>query len=459
MGDAPTTERRLEWVQDRWRKALGGRQPPADWTAEQAVLGCLLRDSRGLDDVAHVLRADHFHTDAHRRIFLAILDLHAKGRRVDIVTVAERLKEADEVQDIGGYAYLADLALAGPTTAGVTEYVRIVTAEALRRELIYLAEETARRAATRETPEDVLQDAEARLFALAERGNAGEVVTLESVLAQVYDAIDARAADGGGRRLLTHYIDLDNLTGGFAPGELVILAARPSLGKTSLALNIVRRVLHQGRSVLFVSLEQSKAELAERLLCCEAKIDSHKLRRGLISAEEARHLVAAGNVLGATQLFIDDAACQSVLRVQSNARRLKRRHDLSLVVIDYLQLIEPERRGENRQVEVATVCRRLKMLAKDLGVPVLVLAQLNRQVEERTDQRPRLSDLRESGSIEQDADTVLLLHRPDEVGCENVINVNVAKQRNGPVGTFNLVFLKQYMRFENYAPDPVGMAG
>jgi replicative DNA helicase len=239
--------------------------------------------------------------------------------------------------------------------------------------------------------------------------------------------------------------------------ELIIVAARPSVGKTSFALNFVRHIVVEERlPVLFVSLEQARVELAERLLCCQARVDSHRLRKGHLNADEIEKLMEAGDLLSQSKLFIDDTPGQNMLRIAANARRLKLRHGLRMVVIDYLQLIDPDDRRDSRQEQVSAISRRLKFLARELNVPVIALAQVNRSSEDRQDHRPRLSDLRESGAIEQDADTVMLLHRPDyhEAGLnEGIVEVIVGKQRNGPTGDVTLMFIKQYMRFENFAVD------
>jgi replicative DNA helicase len=261
--------------------------------------------------------------------------------------------------------------------------------------------------------------------------------------------------------LPTGYIDLDDKTAGLQNSELIIIAARPSVGKTAFALNLVRHIaVEEAQPVFFVSLEQSRIELAERLLCCQARVDSHKLRKGHLSADDIQKLSEAGEVLRPAKLWIDDSPGQGMLRIAANARRLKLRHKIGLVVIDYLQLIEPDNRRDSRQEQVANISRRLKFLARELQIPVVALAQVNRSSEDRQDHRPRLADLRESGSIEQDADTVMLLHRPEmyEPGQhEGTVEVLIAKQRNGPTGEITLTYIKQFMRFENFAvAEPFG---
>jgi replicative DNA helicase len=289
-------------------------------------------------------------------------------------------------------------------------------------------------------------------------GITGQTITLEQALAEAYDRIDQRHTGTEALTisgLPTGYVDLDEITAGLQNSELVIIAARPSVGKTSFALNLIRNiVIRDPAAVFFVSLEQSRIELAERLLCCQARVDSHKLRKGHLSAEDMQKLIDAGGVLRNTKLFIDDSPGQGMLRIAANARRLKLRHDIRLVCIDYLQLIEPDNRRDPRQEQVAQISRRLKFLARELKIPVIALAQVNRSSEDRQDHRPRLADLRESGSIEQDADTVLLLHRPDryEPGQhEGIVEIIIGKQRNGPTGEITLTYLKEFMRYEDFA--------
>jgi len=304
---------------------------------------------------------------------------------------------------------------------------------------------------------------------IAERGTVGVTKTLEDAMMEAFDRLDAKArGDLTGTGIPTGFVDLDNLTAGLHNNELIIIAARPSVGKTAYALNVVRHVVVEEKlPAFFVSLEMAKVELAERLLCCQSRVDAHKVRKGQLNSDDIQKLIAAQDALrgnkhdGFVKLFIDDAPQQTMLRIAANARRLKLRHGLRLVVIDYLQLIEPESRKDPRQEQVAQISRRLKFLARELQIPVIALAQVNRGSEDRQDHTPRLADLRESGSIEQDADTVMMLHRParfDKSQDDNVLEIHLAKQRNGPVGQITLTYLKQYMRYENYAAD-LGTAG
>jgi replicative DNA helicase len=289
---------------------------------------------------------------------------------------------------------------------------------------------------------------------------AGETITISNAISAAYDRIEMRQNREGGHSevsgLPTGYVDLDNITAGLQESELIIVAARPSVGKTALTLNLMRNIaVDHGFPVFFASLEQSRIELAERLLCSEAKVDGQKLRKGHLSTDEHKKIIAAGNRLSEAKIFLDDSPGQNMIRIAANARRLKLRHGIKLVVIDYLQLVEPENRKDNRQEQVAVISRKMKFLAKELRIPVIACAQLNRGVENRLEAEPRLADLRESGSIEQDADTVMLLHRPKDpqtgLDADGVLEIIIGKQRNGPTGKITLAHVKNHMRFANYA--------
>lgn len=433
------------------------RLPPQNTDAERSVLGSMLRDNGVIADVVVILRPENFYSDAHQKIFGAVVALYDKGHPVDLVVLAEELTRRGQLEDIGGYAALPVLWEAAPTAANAVYYARIVREKALLRNLIHASTEILRDAYDQVRPADeMMESAEKRILEIADAGITGQTYTLAEALTSAFDRIDRVHSGEATAGLATGFIDLDEITAGLHESELVILAARPSVGKTSFALNLVRNVVLEAKAAaLFVSLEQSRTELAERLLCCQARVDSHRLRKGTLSADDMDRLLEAAGTLRGAKLFIDDSPAQGMLRIAANARRLRLRDKIRLVVIDYLQLIEPENRRDPRQEQVAQISRRLKFLAKELNIPVVALAQVNRSSEDRQDHRPRLADLRESGSIEQDADTVLLLHRPDryEPGQhDGVIEVIVGKQRNGPTGEVTLAYLKQFMRYEDYAP-------
>jgi replicative DNA helicase len=434
------------------------RLPPYNREAERSVLGSMLRDNMVINDVVNIVQTDNFYFDAHQKIYDAIKNINDLGRPVDLVILAEHFIGLKQLEDIGGPAYLAELWDAAPTAANAEYYARIVRDKALIRGLIHAGNEILRDSYDQAQPADqLLEAAERMVLDIAERGVIGQTFTLQKALDEAYNRIDYRSTRGHAAvsGLATGFVDLDEKTAGLQNNELVILAARPSVGKTAFALNLVRHVIvDEHQPVFFVSLEQSGTELAERLLCCQAKVDSHRLRKGTLDSSDMQRLLDAGDELRKAKLFIDDTPTQGLLRIAANARRLQRREHIKLVVIDYLQLIEPENRRDPRQEQVAQISRRLKALARELRLPVLALAQVNRASEDRQDHRPRLADLRESGSIEQDADTVLMLHRPgryDGGQEDNVIEVIIAKQRNGPTGEVTLTYLKPFMRFENFA--------
>jgi replicative DNA helicase len=433
------------------------RLPPQSREAERSVLGSLLRDNGVIGDVLQIIRTENFYLDAHQKIFQAITGLYDKGHPIDLVTLAESLQQQKHIEDVGGYAYLAELWDAAPTAANAEYYARIIRDKALVRHLIHASTEILRDAYDQSQPADeLLEGAERKILDIAQLGITGQTITLQDALREAYDRIDTRTTKDqmSISGLATGYLDLDEITAGLQNSELIIVAARPSVGKTAYALNLARHIsVEEKAPVFFVSLEQSRIELAERLLCCQAQVDSHKLRKGHLGSGDMEKLIEAGDQLRQARLYIDDSPGQGMLRIAANARRLKLRHQIRCVMIDYLQLIEPDNRRDPRQEQVAQISRRLKFLARELQIPVIALAQLNRGVEDRQSHEPRLADLRESGSIEQDADTVMLLHRPEmyEPGQhEGTVEIIVAKQRNGPTGKITLTYVKQFMRFENF---------
>jgi replicative DNA helicase len=428
----------------------------------------MLRDVGVIADVVQSVREESFYFDAHRKIFRGIIAHFDKGQQPDLVILAEWLKEQKFLEDVGGYSYLAELWDAAPTAANATHYAAIVRDKAIIRNLIHASTEILKESYSEALPaDDLLAAAEKQILDIAQMGIQGDTVALSEAVKAAYDRIDARHSGGLDLSgISTGFVDLDQLTAGLQNSELIIIAARPSVGKTAFALNLARHVVVEERlPAFFVSLEQSRIELAERLLCCQSHVNSQSLRKGRVSSDDMEKLIDAGGLLSKAKLFIDDTAGQGMLRIAASARRLKLREHIKIVIIDYLQLIDPDNRRDPRQEQVAGISRRLKHLARELQLPVVALAQLNRGTEDRQGHKPRLSDLRESGSIEQDADTVMLLHRPDYYAGgdqeftseeprprmdQGVVEVIVAKQRNGPIGDFKLTFVKEYMRFENH---------
>jgi len=420
-------------------------------SAEQAVLGCMLRHPDTIPEVVPLLREEDFRTDGNRKVFAALVTLWDRGQPVDLVTAAEELIQRGQFEDVGGAGLLGELWNAAPTSGNLAHYARIVKQYSTRRGLAQVGRELV---ALAEKPtgssEEMLGEAEQRVLGLTTMGVTGGARPLRELVNETYDRLDERARRGreaGG--LSTGFPSLDSILVGLQDGELTIVGARPSVGKTALAVSLARYVVCEvGLSVLFVSLEQSRLELTERLLCCQGKVNGHALRRGVLNAEETRKLAQAGDVLREAPLFVDDQSNQRMVRVAAAARRLKARHGLGLVILDYVQLIEPDNPKANRQEQVASISRRLKGLARELNIPVVALAQLNRASEDRPGRRPRLSDLRESGAIEADADNVLLLHRGER---PEILEIIVAKQRNGPTGEVLLKFAPQFMHLEDAA--------
>jgi replicative DNA helicase len=418
----------------------------------------MFRSNDVIGDVVQILNVDNFYSDAHQKIYKAMIVLYEAGKPVDLVVLTEALKQANQIDDVGGYGALAELWDAAPTAANAVHYAHIVRDRSIVRSLINVGNEILRDAYDQVGPADeLLHQATGKMLDVAERGVTGRVYGMDKMLEETFDRIDQRQTRGGSSisGISSGYPDLDEVTAGFQNSEMIIIAARPSVGKTAFALNLIRNIAVDEKStVLFCSLEQSRVEIVERLLCSHARVDAQKLRKGLMNAEDMERLISASGVMRNAKIFIDDSPGQGMLRIAANARRLKLRNDLKMVVIDYLQLIEPENRRDPRQEQVAQISRRLKGLARELSIPVIALAQVNRSSEDRQDHKPRLSDLRESGSIEQDADTVILLHRPErfEPGQhEGLTEVIIGKQRNGPVGEITLTFNKNMMRFENFA--------
>jgi replicative DNA helicase len=443
------------------------RLPPFNQEAERAVLGAMLRDNEAIPLVVQALNAGEFYYDAHQKVYRAITEMYVEGRPVDLVLLADKLKLKGELADVGSYPYLAELYDTVPTSANAEYHAKLVKETALVRNLIHVSNETLRDAYDRTLPAaELLGQAERRILEIAEFGATGDTTDLKTALRETYDLIDTRlaaarnSADVFTNGVMTGYADLDSLTVGLRNSELCLIAARPSVGKTCLCMNLIRNIIvDQGLPVFMVSLEQSKTELAERLICAQAHVDSHKLRKGYLGEEEIERMMRAGDVLSRCNLLIDDTPQQNMLRISANARRLKLRQGIRVVFIDYLQLIDTDDKKAPRHEQVAQVSRRLKFLARELKIPVVALAQLNRSSEDRQGHKPRLADLRESGGLEADADTVFLLHRPEmyEGGEDNagVIEIDVAKQRNGPTGEITLTYLKQFMRFENWVQNVI----
>ncbi|AKS39757.1 DNA helicase [Anoxybacillus gonensis] len=433
------------------------RLPPQNIEAEQAVLGAILLEPSALTTASEILIPEDFYRAAHQKIFRTMLQLSDRGEPVDLVTVTSELADANALEEIGGVSYLTELANAVPTAANVQYYAKIVEEKSILRRLIRTATSIAQDGYTREDEvEDVLNEAERKILEVSQRKNTSGFQNIKDVLVQAYDNIEMlHNRKGEITGIPTGFIELDRMTAGFQRSDFIIVAARPSVGKTAFALNIAQNVATRtGENVAIFSLEMGAQQLVMRMLCAEGNINAQNLRTGKLTPEDWGKLTMAMGSLSNAGIFIDDTPNIRVSEIRAKCRRLKQEQGLGMVLIDYLQLIQGSGRNrENRQQEVSEISRSLKALARELDVPVIALSQLSRSVEQRQDKRPMMSDLRESGSIEQDADIVAFLYRDDyydkESENKNIIEIIIAKQRNGPVGTVQLAFVKEYNKFVN----------
>ena len=442
------------------------RVPPQSIEAEQSVLGAMLIDKEAIAKVTEVLNADDFYREAHRVIFTAMLELYNKNEAVDLITVTDILRRDNKLEDIGGIASITSLANIVLTAANVKYHADIVAEKSVLRQLVKVSTEIAAMGYEANDEVGVLLDtAESRILEISNRKKKADFTPISAVLMDSVQSIEKLLNNKGGLTgIPTGFNDLDKLTSGLHPSDFIILAARPSMGKTALALNIVqnvalrahKRVGGDPRSVAFFSLEMSKEQLVNRMLCAEASIDSQRLRIGEMSDKDWDALWAACDTMSKAKIYIDDTAGITVMDMRSRARRLKAEHGLDLIVVDYLQLMQGSGKRNtsgDRQQEVSEISRSLKALARELDVPVLALSQLSRGVEARQVKRPMLSDLRESGSLEQDADIVAFLYREDYYNPETEnkhTELIIAKHRNGPVDTVNLFFHKQFTKFVGF---------
>lgn len=439
---------------------LEGRSAPHNLEAEMSVLSAMLINEESLAELVHLVQPEDFYKPAHQHVAAAIQELAEAHERVDHVTLAEALDRAGKLDEIGGRPYLFTISDYVPTAASARYHAGIVRNHGVLRRLISVATDIANRAyESREEAMRILDDAERQIFEIARKGDISEPCDIRDLLKETIEKLERfRGGTPCTTGVPTGYKDLDELTAGLQPGELVVIAARPSMGKTSFALNVMQRCGDQGYGSAFFSLEMAAGQILQNLLCCRAGVDAHKLRRGYVSQEEYRQLATRGQELSEQRIFIDDTSVLTPLKLRAKARRLKQKHDISLVIVDYLQLMDSGTRFDNRAQEIAMMSRSLKGLAKELEVPVIAISQLNRSVEQRDSHRPRMSDLRESGAIEQDADLVMMVHREEYYSRKDehkgLAEIVIAKQRNGPTGTVRLRFFREFMRFENYSPQP-----
>jgi replicative DNA helicase len=427
---------------------------------ERSVLGIMLLDNTTIHQAMEFLQREDFYLDAHRRIFDKMIYLYEKGRPIDPVTLREELDRAGELDQVGGVSYLAGLMDGTPHLSNIEHYAKMIRDKSLLRRLILVSNQIISECFEQEDESDlILEKAERAVMEIADERTAAGFVTVAQVAKQQLELVEKLA---GRPQMLTGlptgFRDFDQMTSGLQPSDLIIVAARPSVGKTSLVLSIAQNAAQAGHTVAINSLEMSKEQLVIRMLCSEAKINMHRFRSGFLNRDEWGHLAEALRKLAECRIFIDDTPGITPLELRAKARRLRYEHGLDLLVVDYLQLMTARGRVESRQQEVSQISRDLKGIAKDLKVPLIAVSQLSRAPETRSDHRPQLSDLRESGSLEQDADVVVFLYRDELYNpaeeASGIAEAIIGKQRNGPIGTVKLAFLKEFTRFENLWQEP-----
>ncbi len=432
--------------------------PPQNLEAEKSVLGAMLIDSEAIGVVIEILDESSFYEDSHRRIFSAIAELFNHHKNVDLITLSNELKGLGVLERVGGVTYLSEIIDSVPTSANVEHYAHIVKEKGILRKLIRNATQIVSESFDlKGTVAEVVDTAERLIFEIADLEQRRQAIHIKELVKESIETIDSlyqRKEYITG--LPTGYIEFDRMTSGLQKSDLIIVAGRPSMGKSALAIGLAEHgAIDLKRPVAFFSLEMSKEQLVQRMLCCQARVDAHKVRSGFLAPSDWPKLTAAAGKLSNSTIYIDDTPALSTIELRAKARRLKSNQDVQLIVVDYLQLMRTPVRSDSRQQEISEISRSLKELARELNIPVIALSQLSRAVESRQDHRPQLADLRESGAIEQDADLVILLMReeyymPTEEN-RGVAEMIIAKQRNGPVGTVKLAFIKEYMRFENLA--------
>ncbi len=434
--------------------------PPQSIDAEQCVLGSILLENDALIKALDIVKPSDFYRDSHRTIYEAILELYENNEPADLVTLTENLIASNKLEKIGGSSYLSDITDKVPTSANIEYYAKIVRRKSILRSLISTATEIASKASNAEDDvEEILDFSEKTIFEIAEHQIKPSYHQLKDILKATFKEIETLYEK---KQLITGipsgFSDLDHMTSGFQASDLVIIAGRPSMGKTAFALNIAQHAAYEMQvPVAVFSLEMSKEQLSLRMLCAEARIESQKLRSGFIADADWGKLSMSAGKLSETKIFIDDTPGISVFEMRAKARRLKSEHGLGLVIVDYLQLMSGSKsRSDSREQEISEISRSLKALAKELNVPVLALSQLNRRVEDRVDKRPHMADLRESGAIEQDADVILFIYRdevyhPDSEEARGKAEILIGKQRNGPTGEVVLTFIKEYTKFEDHS--------
>ncbi|HEY8892405.1 MAG TPA: replicative DNA helicase [Clostridium sp.] len=429
------------------------RSLPYNLEAEQSVIGSMLIDKTAILRVVEVLKSDDFYRDSHKVIFNAIFELYQKDTPIDMITLLEHLRSSEKLDSSGGVTYISEISNSVPSTANLSSYIKIVDDKSILRKLIRASTEIMENCYNKQDDVDAVMDlAEQKVFNISEKKNSGDFEPMNTVLERGFLEIERIFNNKGETTgISSGFPELDEKTAGFQKGDMILIAARPSMGKTTFALNLAEfAALRGGKSVAVFSLEMSKEQLAYKLLCSEANVDMTKLRNGSLEDKDWENIAKASGPLAAAKIFIDDTAGTSVMDMRSKCRKLKMEHGIDMIVIDYLQLMSGSN-SESRQQEVSEISRSIKALAKEMQCPVIALSQLSRAPEQRTDHRPMLSDLRESGSIEQDADLVMFLYRDEYYNSEtedkNVAELIIAKQRNGPVGTVRLAWIGQFSKF------------
>ena len=437
-------------------EALIKRVLPHSVEAEQSVIGSMIMDRDAIMTASEVITSEDFYQSQYGVLFDAMLELYNEGKPVDLVTLQERLREKDVPPEISSLEFAKDLLDAVPTSANVRHYATIVQEKSMLRKLIKVNEEIANTCyLAKERTEDILEETEKKIFDLLQYRSTGDFVPIKQVVLNALDKIEKASKNKGTvTGIPTGFIDLDYKTSGFQPSDLILIAARPSMGKTAFVLNVAQNMaFKEGKTVAIFSLEMSKEQLVNRLFSLESKVDSQALRTGNLTDEDWAKLIEGAAVVGKSNLIIDDTPGISIAELRSKCRKFKLEHNLGIIIIDYLQLMSGGKRSESRQQEISESSLSLKAVARELNVPVVALSQLSRAVEQRPDHRPMLSDLRESGAIEQDADVVMFLYRDDyynkDTDKKNIAEVIIAKQRNGPIGTVELVWLPNYTKFAN----------
>ncbi|MFZ1081102.1 MAG: replicative DNA helicase [Candidatus Kryptoniota bacterium] len=451
---------------------VGGRIPPQNVEAEKAVLGAMLLDKHAIPTAIELLQADFFYSTANERIFGAMISLYSRNTEVDVITVREELRKGGQLENIGGSAYLNELVSSVVSSANIEAHAQIVAEKYMLRTLIYTMSQGVQKCYdNREDAFGLIDEVERDIFKVSEARLKKTVVPLQQAIVKTMEILEKiHGSKGGVTGVPTGFRDLDSMTGGLQKSDLIIIAARPSVGKTAFALSIARNAaVKYSVPTAVYSLEMAQQQLLIRLLAAEARVDAHALRTGTLPESQWAYISTRIHKLAPAPIFIDDTPALSILELRARARRLKTEHDIGLIIVDYLQLMQGPAKAESREREVSMISRSLKVLAKELDIPVVALSQLRRSVEERGgDKRPILSDLRESGALEQDSDVVIFIHRPELYGIENypdgektegVAEVMISKQRNGPTGEIKLAFVKQYARFEDLEKFRMGQTG